>query len=78
MNLFACKLVKLVGSIGGQKPGKKGGGRCMGGGSKGVGSGRNRRINATLCNILQLKKRNEAGANDSKEGIIKGYRKKVT
>ena len=50
----------------------------MGGGSKGVGSGRNRRINATLCNILQLKKRNEAGANDSKEGIIKGYRKKVT
>jgi len=61
---------------------EKRGRRCSGGGRieagsrilKVAGSGRNWENDATLHNILQSKKRKEAGANKNRAGTgIKGY-----
>ena len=46
-------------------------------GVEGAGSGRDGGNNATLCSILQSKKRKEAGANKNRAGtVVKGNGKR--
>jgi len=53
----------------GRETGRKGGGRCTGGGRRGVGSGIPKVAgSATLRDILQSKKCKEAAANKYKAG----------